>query len=41
VIFGEIYDAYGAQAAFAWGAALALVALVPLCVVNWLLRDQA
>jgi MFS family permease len=41
LIFGEIYEAYGAQAAFSWGAALALVALVPLYVVNRLRRGHA
>ncbi|MEX0676892.1 MAG: MFS transporter [Pirellulales bacterium] len=34
LIFGAIYEAYGAQAAFTWGAALALVAVAILGVIG-------
>jgi len=34
VIFGAIYQLYGAQAAFLWGAALALVAVVILGAIG-------
>ena len=34
LIFGALYQVYGALAAFGWGAALALIAVMPLTGVK-------